>query len=85
MERLKKGRCRMRCLRAVVGWSSVVAGVFALTLFGRPVQAEMYVAGQGGVSFPNSFSNVEGVGSLAGLTFSDLSLHKSVMYGGKLG
>ena len=45
----------------------------------------MYVAGQMGVSIPNSFSNVEGVGSAAGVTVSDLSLQNSLMYGAKLG
>ena len=45
----------------------------------------MYVAGQMGVSIPNSFSNIEGVGSNAGGTLSDLSLQKSFMYGAKLG
>jgi len=45
----------------------------------------MYVAGQAGVSIPNNFSNVEGVGSFTGLTLSDLSLHNSVVYGAKLG
>lgn len=45
----------------------------------------MYVAGQMGVSIPNSFSNIEGVGSNAGGTISDLSLQKSFMYGAKLG
>jgi opacity protein-like surface antigen len=45
----------------------------------------VYVAGQVGVSLPNSFSNVEGVGTLTGLTVSDLSLHNSVMYGAKIG
>lgn len=45
----------------------------------------MYVAGQAGVSLPNSFSNVEGVGSLAGVSISDLSLQNSVIYGAKLG
>jgi opacity protein-like surface antigen len=45
----------------------------------------MYVAGQMGVSIPNSFSNVEGVGSLTGVKTSDLSLQNSLMYGAKLG
>jgi opacity protein-like surface antigen len=45
----------------------------------------MYVAGQVGASIPSDFSNGEGVGSLAGVNTSDLSLHKSVMYGAKLG
>lgn len=75
----------MRCLRSVVGLSSVAVGVLCLTLFSRPVQAEMYVAGQVGVLIPNSFSNIEGVDSNAGLTVSDLSLQNSVIYGAKLG
>ena len=56
-----------------------------LLVLNAPAQAEMYVAGQFGVTFPNNVTNVEGVDSLAGLKFSDLSLHKSVMYGAKLG
>jgi len=56
-----------------------------LLIMSTPAQAEMYVAGQFGVTFPNNVTNVEGVDSLAGLKFSDLSLHKSVMYGAKLG
>ena len=75
----------MRRVRSVVGLSSVAVGVLCLTLFSRPVQAEMYVAGQVGVSIPNSFSNIEGVDSNAGLTVSDLSLQNSVIYGAKLG
>lgn len=64
--------------------------VFALLLLSlsftsTPAQAEVYVAGQVGVSLPNSFSNVEGVDTLTGLTLSDLSLHNSVMYGAKIG
>lgn len=45
----------------------------------------MYVAGQVGVSIPNSFSNLEGVDGNAGLTVSDLSLQNSFIYGAKLG
>ena len=56
-----------------------------LALTSTPAQAEMYVAGQVGVSLPNSFSNVEGVGTFTGVTLSDLSLHNSVMYGAKIG
>jgi|CXWL01.1.fsa_nt_gi opacity protein-like surface antigen len=72
----------MRPVGYALGVCAVAMGMFCLTL---PVQAEMYVAGQAGISIPNSFSNVEGVGSAAGLTLSDLSLQKSVMYGAKLG
>jgi opacity protein-like surface antigen len=45
----------------------------------------MYVAGQFGVSIPQDFSSIEGVGSNTGTTFSDVSLATSVMYGAKLG
>lgn len=72
-------------LRSLVGLSSVAVGMLSLALFSLPVQAEMYVAGQVGVSLPNSFSNVNGVGNNTGLTASDLSLQDSIMYGAKLG
>jgi opacity protein-like surface antigen len=75
----------MRRLCSVVGLSVVAVGVLWLTLFSRPVQAEMYVAGQGGVSIPNRFSNLVGVDGNAGFTVSDLSLQNSFIYGGKLG
>ena len=75
----------MRRLCSVVGLSVVAVGVLWLTLFSRPIQAEMYVAGQAGVSLPNRFSNLEGVDGNAGLTISDLSLQNSFIYGGKLG
>jgi opacity protein-like surface antigen len=75
----------MRRLRSVTGLSFVVVGVLCVTLFSRPVQAEMYVAGQMGVSIPNRFSNIQGVDSSAGLTVSDLSLQNSFVYGAKLG
>ena len=75
----------MRRLNYVVGVCSVAVGVFCLTLPSGPVQAEMYVAGQVGVTIPNKATNIEGVDSAAGLNVSDLSLHNSVMYGAKLG
>jgi opacity protein-like surface antigen len=54
-------------------------------LLSSPAQAELYIAGQVGVSIPNKFSNVEGVDSAAGLNISDLKLQNSFMYGAKLG
>jgi opacity protein-like surface antigen len=59
--------------------------MLALLLFSRPVQAEMYVAGQIGAHLPNDASNVEfsASGGTAGL--SDLALQNSLMYGAKLG
>jgi opacity protein-like surface antigen len=50
-----------------------------------PAQAELYIAGQLGVSIPNKFSNVEGVDTSAGINVSDLKLQNSFMYGAKLG
>ena len=75
----------MRRLNYVVGVCSVAVGAFCLTLPSGPAQAEMYVAGQVGVTIPNKATNIEGVDSAAGLNLSDLSLHNSVMYGAKLG
>lgn len=72
----------MRHVRYLLGVSSVVVGMFCLTL---PLQAEMYVAGQVGANMPRDLSNVElsGFGTTLGL--SDLSLQNSLMYGAKAG
>lgn len=48
-------------------------------------QAEFYVAGQVGATFPEKISNVQGTGLASGLSFSDLALQTSVIYGGKVG
>jgi opacity protein-like surface antigen len=64
-------------------------GVLALELLTRPAQAEWYVAGQGGGSFPDSLSSVQvldpSTGFPSGVTSSELLLHNSVMYGAKVG
>lgn len=72
----------MRHVRYTLGVSSVVIGMFCLTL---PLQAEMYVAGQVGANIPNSLSSVEY--SAFGVTVggNDLSLQNSLMYGAKAG
>ena len=75
----------MRRVGLWVGLCSVAVGLLCLTQPVGPAQAEMYVAGQVGVTIPNNATNVEGVDSLAGLNFSDLSLQNSFMYGAKLG
>jgi opacity protein-like surface antigen len=54
-------------------------------LFSSPAGAELYIAGQFGVSVPNSLSNVEGVDSSSGLNISNLKLQDSFTYGAKLG
>jgi opacity protein-like surface antigen len=58
---------------------------FCLTLPSGPAQAEMYAAGQIGVTLPNDFTNVEGTGPLTGVNISDQSLQNSFMYGAKFG
>jgi opacity protein-like surface antigen len=72
-------------LHSVFGAGVVALVVFSLTAPSGPAQAEMYVAGQVGVNIPNNITNVEGTGPLAGVSFSDLSLQDSFMYGAKLG
>jgi hypothetical protein len=47
-------------------------------------QAEMYVGGQVGWSFPNDFTNVEGTKNLTGIGLSDLKLQNNLIYGAKL-
>ena len=60
-------------------------GVLGLLLLSRPVQAELYVAGQVGVHVPNDASNVTWSASGTQFPGSDLSLQNSLMYGAKLG
>ena len=60
-------------------------GVLCLTLFSRPLQAEVYVAGQVGVNIPYSLTNVEWSAGGVTLGGNDLSLQNSVMYGAKFG
>ncbi len=63
-------------LACVIGW-----GLFLAT----PAQAELYLAGQVGASWPNRASDVQGTGIASGLTASDLALKNSFLYGGKIG
>lgn len=60
-------------------------GMLALLLFSRPVQAELYVAGQVGVHVPHDASNVTWSGSGSQFSGSELSMQYSLMYGAKLG
>jgi len=57
----------------------------SLALASTPALAEMYVAGQVGVSMPKSLQNIQGTDSFSGVSFSDLSLQDSFIYGAKLG
>lgn len=66
--------------------SMICAGLIVLT--SATAQSELYIAGQGGISFPNSFSKVEGIGpNFGGTGFkaSDLDLATSPLYGAKVG
>jgi opacity protein-like surface antigen len=64
-----------------LGWLSLVL----VLLFSSPARAEMYVAGQVGVTLPQNLSNVEWTAGGASLSGSDLALQNSVMYGAKFG
>jgi len=75
----------MRQVRCVLCVFSVLVMGFCLTLPSGPAQAEMYAAGQIGVTLPNDFTNVEGTGPLTGVNISDQSLQNSFMYGAKFG
>ena len=68
-----------------LGLCSLSVGLCCLTLSGRPAHAEMYVAGQIGYTSPNDLGSVQGTGGLSGLSFSDLKLHNSIVYGAKAG
>lgn len=75
----------MRRVCSVAGYCAVGMGMLALLLFSRPVEAEMYVAGQIGAHLPNDASKVEFSVSGATVGGSDLALQNSLMYGAKLG
>jgi len=72
-------------VRDALGPWIVAAGVLSLTALSGPVWAEMYVAGQVGVTLANDLFNVNGTGPNQGVSFSDTSLQDSFMYGAKLG
>lgn len=71
--------------RYVLGLAVLATAVFSLTAPGGPAWAEMYVAGQVGVTLANDLFNVKGTGPNQGTSFSDTSLQDSFMYGAKLG
>jgi opacity protein-like surface antigen len=56
-----------------------------LALNSTPTKAEMYVAGQVGVTIPQSFSSVEYSAFGVTLRGNDLSMQNSLMYGAKAG
>lgn len=73
----------MRLRRAWL-WS-VSTGVAMSILAASPSFAEFYVGGGLGVSLPNSFSNVSGLGTDSGLKGTDLDLATSPLYDAKVG
>jgi len=69
-------------------WTFSIILVGFVILTSATAQSEFYVAGQGGISFPGSFSNVEGLGPNfggAGFKFTDIDLANSVLLGAKVG
>ena len=75
----------MRRVGFMVGVCSVAVSVMSLTLPISFAHAKVYVAGQIGYTSPNALSNVQGVGPISGIGFSDLKLHDSIVYGAKVG
>jgi len=75
----------MNRLYSAIGSCSVMVAMCVLVLFGSPVQAELYVAGQIGAHLPNDASNVTSGGPRPNVGGSDLALQNSLMYGAKLG
>lgn len=61
------------------------AGTLSLTVLAGPSLAEMYVAGQVGVTLANDLFNVKGTGPNQGTSFSDTTLQDSFLYGAKVG
>ncbi len=59
--------------------------IILLIAGGSEVFAEWYVAGQLGANIPSKLSEVKGVGSLVGGTYSSQNLQTSLLYGAKLG
>lgn len=66
-------------------WVLMVILAISWTFATNIAQAEFYVAGQVGATFPEKFSNIEGTGGASGITFSDFKLQNSLLYGGKVG
>ena len=68
-------------------WARAVfaAGTLSLTVLAGPSLAEMYVAGQVGVTLANDLFNVKGTGPNQGTSFSDTTLQDSFLYGAKVG
>ena len=57
-----------------------------LTLMDTPAYPEPYIAGQFGISVPGSLSSIDVTSAgLSGVTFSDLDLQNSVLFGAKVG
>lgn len=75
----------MSRLHSTIGSYAVMVTMCVLVLFSRPVQAEVYVAGQIGVHMPNDASRVTSGGPGPNVGGSDLALQNSLMYGAKLG
>lgn len=79
----KLARKEMTMRRSQAGFFSACLTFLIATAL--PSHAEMYVGGALGLSLPNSFSNVSGLGTDSGLKGTDLDLATSPLYGAKVG
>lgn len=75
--------------RSLVRTLLPLLGFAWLCLLPATAAAEIYIAGQGGLTMPNSLYGLTGVAtttnSNAGATLSNVPLQKGLLYGGKLG
>jgi opacity protein-like surface antigen len=79
----KQVRKEMTMSLRLVWFLTMCMTVLIATVF--PSHAEVYVGGGLGISLPNSFSNVSGLGIDSSLKGSDLDLATSPIYGAKVG
>jgi hypothetical protein len=63
----------------------VVCVLFLTSLLSPQANSELYVAGQGGVTLPNKFTNIEGTGRASSISVSELELADAFVYGLKAG
>lgn len=75
----------MRRFGYALGVCAVVSGMVCVTLPSRPAQAEVYVAGQVGVTLPQNLTNVQYTAGGVTVGGNDLALQNSLMYGAKAG
>ncbi len=73
----------MRQRKVILGLA-IMLGLMALPI-GQDAAAELYIGLYGGLTTPERFQNVKGIGDFDVVTLTDLDLARSTVYGAKLG